>query len=157
MPVRFFVALCLLTAGVMLVESTDGTTFENISFVGRPQKTMWDMRVWDWIEVNAFVFNASFSDGKDVEVRVNPEFKTIGKAEKQAKKYTEIIGRVPRLFRERLEILDLNNGTWLEGGSASGNSDRRSINLNTGIGEDLIKAGTIENLFIFLGTYSSIN
>jgi len=180
MSVRFFVALCLLTAGVMLVESSevcdpsanptlkkdlnsttpfqgtlwdfpniirkeDGTTFENISFVGRPLKTMWDHRVipQDWIEVNAFVFNASFSDGKDVEVRVNPEFETEGKAEEQAKKYSEIIGRVPRLFRERLEILDLNNGTWWEGGSASGNSDRRSINLNTGVGEDLIKAGFV--------------
>lgn len=133
------------------------TKFKSLSFIGREQRKMYDRRAqiegdpWSgWIQVEAFIFKSVFSDnmGVPLEIRVNPEFGTEAKAKEQALRYSQILGQSPLEFRARLEIMDLNKGTWSDGGGGGGNHERKSLNLNTGHGEDMIEKKTIHNFFI---------
>lgn len=135
------------------------TKLKEVSYVGQEQRMMWDYRVMQWIYPQAFVFTSIFSDNKDVplEVRVNPEFGTEEKALEQAVRYSEILGQIPLEFRARLEILDLSAGTWSDGGRGGGNYGRKSMNLNTGCGEDMIAKGTINNFFFHEGSHVSFD
>ena len=62
-----------------------------------------------WITVNAFLFTASYSDHSSVEFRCNPEF-GYNDAYAQASKFANALGRIPELFRSRVDIFDLNRG-----------------------------------------------
>ena len=89
---------------------TDPTSFSNIVYAGQQSRVMWDYRNGgNWITVNAYLFTARFHDQTDVEVRCNPEFRQ-EEAQIQAEKYAKALGRIPKVFRSRIEILDLNKG-----------------------------------------------
>ena len=48
-------------------------------------------------------------------------------------------------------------GTTADGGGGGGNFHRKSINLNTGAGEEMEKAGSIEEFFVHEGTHASLD
>ena len=88
----------------------DPTAFTSVTYAGQGARLMWDYRNGgSWITVNAHLFTAKFNDHADVEVRCNPEFGEKD-AKIQAEKYCRALGRVPEVFRSRVEILDLNKG-----------------------------------------------
>ena len=62
-----------------------------------------------WITVNAWLFTASYSDHSSVEFRCNPEF-SYSDAYAQASKFANALGRIPEVFRSRVDIFDLNRG-----------------------------------------------
>ena len=62
-----------------------------------------------WITVNAWLFTASFRDHSNVEFRCNPEF-SYSDAYAQASKFAGALGRIPEVFRSRVDIFDLNRG-----------------------------------------------
>ena len=87
---------------------TDPTALTSIDYAGQRSRVMWDYRNGgNWITVNAYLFTARFKDHADVEVRCNPEY---GREDAyvQAEKYAKALGRIPEVFRSRVEILDLN-------------------------------------------------
>ena len=71
---------------------------------------MWDNRN-GWIDVNAYLFTATFSDHSNVEFRCNPEY-DYSDAYNQASKYANALGRIPEIFRSRVDIFDLNRGKY---------------------------------------------
>ena len=48
-------------------------------------------------------------------------------------------------------------GTAAEGGRAGGNFHRRSMCLNTGYGDGIVKQGNIEELFVHEGSHASLD
>ena len=64
-----------------------------------------------WIDVNAYLFTATFSDHSNVEFRCNPEY-DYSDAYNQASKYANALGRIPEIFRSRVDIFDLNRGKY---------------------------------------------
>ena len=93
-----------------ITRNTDPTAFTGVTYAGQQSRRMWDYRNGgSWITVNAHLFTAKFNDHADVEVRCNPEFGEKD-AKIQAEKYCRALGRIPEVFRSRVEILDLNKG-----------------------------------------------
>ena len=66
----------------------------------------------DLERTSAFLFSADFSDDLIVEVDVHPEAcrEDVEEAEVLALTYAEVLGRIPRLFRENITNLHLRPG-----------------------------------------------
>ena len=88
----------------------DPTSFTGVQYAGQGSRLMFDGRYGGrWITVNAWLFTASYSDHSSVEFRVNPEF-AYGDAYSTASKFASALGRIPEIFRSRVDIFDLNRG-----------------------------------------------
>lgn len=90
--------------------NTDRTAFTGITYAGQQSREMFDGRYGGkFITVNAYLFTARFNDHSDVEFRCNPEY---GRTDAfvQAEKYAKALGRIPEVFRSRVDIFDLNRG-----------------------------------------------
>ena len=66
-------------------------TFQSLYYSGQEKRTMFDRRVNDWIEADAYLFPATYKVNLTVEFEVNPEFKNPDDAEVYAQKYAEVI------------------------------------------------------------------
>ena len=60
---------------------------------------------------NAYVFSASYSDHSNVLFRCNPEF-GYSEAHRVASHYANALGRIPLIFRSRVDFFDLNRGKY---------------------------------------------
>ena len=78
-----------------VITENDPTAYRSLADAGQGFRTMFDRRSDGWENLNAFLFTASFSDGDDIEVQVNPEFSDVDSARAQALKYATVIGRLP--------------------------------------------------------------
>ena len=61
---------------------------------------MFDRRQNRFVTYNAFLFDAAFTDGFGLEIQVNPEFQTFDAVRQAAKKYSWLIGQLPRALRQ---------------------------------------------------------
>ena len=114
-----------------IITKKDPTTFQNLVFIEEKNIKFWDRRKattsgWDESNFKVFIFKATFEKGHDVAIRVNAEFKTKDKAEKQALKYGTIVGQLPNFLRENLKTVTIHKGNEATGG---GNND---ILIHTG-------------------------
>ena len=108
------------------------------------------------ITIKAYTYKARFLDSPKVEFRLNPEF-SLTEAKAQASKYAKALGRIPKIFRARLNSFAIHKGSIAEGGHAGANFVRRSISINTGFGDQRFRDGNIEELLIHEGTHVSLD
>ena len=72
--------------------------------------------VWDYrnggglIHIKAHLYKVKFSDSGSVEFRCNPEF-SLKESKVQVKKYGQALGRIPKIFRSRLDSFAIHKGT----------------------------------------------
>lgn len=99
-----------------IITDSDPTTFIDLSYAGRGARTMFDRRVNDWVMLSPFLFNASYDDGLSIEIQVNPEFASADIAEIEARKYGEVIGKIPTVLRKDVETVWIHKGLKLYGG-----------------------------------------
>ena len=121
-----------LRTGCDVVTKKDPTIFQNLSFIYKKsvdgydrRKELYQDRVTSnneggWINFEAFIFRAEFEKGPDIHIRVNSEFKTKKKAEKQALKYAKIAGQSPQFLTRALKVITIHKGNKGWGGSRSG-------------------------------------
>ncbi|MDA9749068.1 hypothetical protein N9U75_02840 [Pelagibacteraceae bacterium] len=64
-----------------------------------------EMKVFD-----AFIFNASFEKSQDILIKVNAEFKTQEKAEKQALKWAKMYGQMPYFLKQNVRYIVVHKG-----------------------------------------------
>ena len=114
---------------------------------------MFDRRPNDWIEIDAFLFDAGFDNGTVVEVQVNPEFGDRSGAEEQAQRYATAIGRLPAGLRAELRNVWIHKGgpEHLLGG---GNNN---ILIHTGEAENLSRRGTLEEALLHEAAHTSLD
>src|SRR5262249_41735063 len=98
-----------------LITSADPTTFTGLTAEGRGIRRMFDRRVNDFIELNAFLFNATFSDGLWTEIQVNPEFGEAD-ARAQAERFAPVIGQLPTVLRSQVRTVWIHQGVEPFGG-----------------------------------------
>ena len=115
-----------------VITKKDPTIFQNLSFIYKKsvdgydrRKELYQDRVTSnneggWINFEAFIFRAEFEKGPDIHIRVNSEFKTKKKAEKQALKYAKIVGQSPQFLTRALKVITIHKGNKGWGGSRSG-------------------------------------
>ena len=134
-----------------IITSSDPTTFQGLAFEGQGARTMFDRRVNNWISVQAYLFGASFDDGRTAEIQVNPEFGGSDAARVEAEKYAEVIGRLPTALRNDVETVWIHKGTEPFGG---GNN-----NLLIHVGQaDLYAAdGILEETLVHEAVHTSLD
>ena len=86
----------------------DGTEYESVGYNGQAYVSMWNRTIFE--ETFAFIFSAQYNDGHVVEVAVHELFGNEEEAEYQANRFSDVMGRVPLLFREKIENLYLRPG-----------------------------------------------
>ena len=104
-----------------ILTKKDTTTFQSLSYINKDKINFWDRRTaksggWNKSNFEVFVFKAIFDKNKDVTVRVNSEFKTKEKAEKQALKYAKMVGQTPNFLRTSLKTITIHKGNKSWGG-----------------------------------------
>ena len=101
-----------------IVTPEDPSVFAGVSYVGRGKRRMGDRRVSDYfVEHEAFLFKATYEDGFEVEIQVNPEFETSEAAMVEAQKYGWLIGQMPRVLRgPELQMVWIHRGDEAWGG-----------------------------------------
>ena len=120
-----------------IVTKKDLTSFQKLTFEEEGKKIRsWDRREetssgWKKSEFKVFIFKATFEKGHDIIIRVNAEFKTKKKAEKQALKYGKRVGQLPNFLRKNLKIITIHRGDkrW------SGSSDGIMVHTNYFVGD----------------------
>jgi hypothetical protein len=99
-----------------IVTAADPTCFESLTAAGRGMRVMFDRRVNDWVNRNAFLFEARFDDGLRIEVQVNPEFGTEDAARAEALRFMHATGQLPHALRREVRTMWLHKGLQPFGG-----------------------------------------
>jgi len=134
-----------------IITSADPTTFSGLTDTGQGLRTMYDRRVSDWISANAYLFEATFDDGLNAEVQVNPEFGSVDAARLEAGKYAEAIGRLPKALRLDVETVWIHQGTQPFGG---GNNN---LLIHTGQAALYQADGILEETFVHEAAHTSLD
>lgn len=133
-----------------ILTSADPTSFVSLTFAGQAERVMFDRRTASFETFTPYLFEALYGADTRVEVQVNPEFSR-DEAEEQALRYAEPLGRVPAFYFRDLETLWIHAGDELAGG---GNNN---ILIHTGGGEDYIRDGILEELYLHEGAHTSLD
>lgn len=134
-----------------IIVPSDPTTFQAAPSAGQGLRTMFDRRVNDWITVNAYLFNASFSDGLTTEIQVNPEFGSVDAATVEAEKYGRVIGQLPHVLRTDLQTVWIHQGVQLFGGG------NHNILIHTGQSALYEQDGILEETLVHESSHTSLD
>ncbi|MFK7981989.1 MAG: T9SS type A sorting domain-containing protein [Saprospiraceae bacterium] len=134
-----------------IITPEDPTTFLKLEDAGRGIRTMFDRRVNDWINVNAYLFNATFDDGLSTEIQVNPEFGGTEAALSEAEKYAPFIGQLPTVLRKDAETVWIHKGVNPFGGG------NRNILIHTGQAALYVEDGILEETLIHEASHTSLD
>jgi len=136
------------------------TRFKALTYARQETRKMFDRRTADFITVNAYLFNAEYSDDlnlngskevrSNIEVQVNPEFK-FKKAKEYAEKYANVIGRLPKALRRDVQTVWIHNGDKPFGG---GNNN---LLIHVEQGETYIRDGILEEILIHEACHTSLD
>ncbi len=99
-----------------IITENDPTTFIKLKYAGRSVRSVFDRRVDRFIRVQVYLFNAIYSDTKNLQIQVNPEFGKKSQARAQALKYAKVMGRIPNCLRRNLKTVTIHDGYQPFGG-----------------------------------------
>ena len=134
-----------------IITASDPTTFQTLQSIGQGSRTMFDRRANAWVELQAYLFDANFSDGLSAEVQVNPEFGSIEAARVQAEKYAIVIGRIPKVLRTSVSTVWIHKGVEPFGG---GNNN---LLIHVGQGDLYLAQGILEETFVHEAAHTSLD
>jgi hypothetical protein len=115
-----------------------------LNYAGQEIREMFDRRINSFIKLNAYLFNAEYSDDLKIEVQVNPEFMSQDKAREHAEYYAIVIGQLPKALRLRVEKVWIHNGEEPFGGNYYANS----LLIHVQQGDKYITDGILEEIII---------
>lgn len=134
-----------------IITEADPTTFVKLTDAGRAVRTMFDRRVDNFITVNAYLFDASYSDGLRIEVQVNPEFGSVEAARTEAATYAPVIGRLPNYLRADVETASIHEGVQPFGG---GNNN---LLIHVGQADAYVADGILEETLFHEASHTSMD
>ena len=134
-----------------IITPSDPTTFHGLTPRGQGLRSMFDWRVARKIQVNAWLFDAMFSDGLSAEVQVNPEFGEDA-ARAEAEKYTVVIGRLPQALRVSRQFVMIHRGVHPAGGGSDG-----SLLIHTDQAVQYEAGGFLEEILVHETAHTSLD
>ena len=134
-----------------IITASDPTTFQTLTPKGQGTRTMFDRRVNAFIQLNAYLFDATFSDGLVAEVQVNPEFGDTETARVEAEKYAIVIGRLPKALRVSVATVWIHKGVNPFGG---GNNN---LLIHVGQADLYVADGILEETFVHEAAHTSLD
>ncbi len=135
-----------------VIEPSDPTRLESITYAGRGERLINDRRVAGQITVNAYLFDVRYA-GQVVEFRVNPEFGSIEAAQAEVEKYAPALGRMPAVLLPGIRYVDIAAGDELWGALVR----QGKILIHTGIVDHRLRASFIEETFVHEATHTTLD
>lgn len=134
-----------------IITATDPTALTNLTYAGQDMRLMFDRRANEFLTLNAYLFHATFDDGLTAEIQVNPEFNTPTEAGLEARKYAEVIGRLPAVSRSQVQTVWIHQGIQPFGG---GNNN---LLIHTGQAELYAADGILEETLVHESSHTSLD
>ena len=134
-----------------IITASDATTFGGATYAGQGTRLMFDRRTNSFSNVSAYLFNATFSDGRTAEIQVNPEFGSAAAASVEALKYGPVIGRLPSALRDDVRTVWIHKGVQPFGG---GNNN---LLIHTGQADLYAADGILEETLVHEAAHTSLD
>ena len=122
-----------------------------MKYEGQKQREMFDRRRNSWIKNSAYIFNAIFSDGSNIEVQVNSEFSSSENAFNYAEKYSKVIGQLPNILRKDVRTV------WIHKGKNPFGGGNFNLLIHTDQGDEYISKGILEETLIHEASHTSLD
>lgn len=135
-----------------IITESDPTAFEYATPAGTGIRNMFDRRVRDMVDTEAYLFDAVYSDGLCLEFVVNTELGEFEDAEALVEQYAPIVGRLPGYLRRDVTAV------WMHPGDQvfAGGSD--IILIHTGAtAEYYIAEGVLEEVLAHEAAHTSLD
>jgi hypothetical protein len=104
-----------------IIKDSDPTSFVGLTYTGQAIRSMYDRRGDTTKEYNAYLFIATFDDGVEMEIQVNPEFEQTS-AMNQAETYARAIGQLPFTLRKHINYVFMHDGNYDWSGNYNGSN-----------------------------------
>lgn len=134
-----------------IITPSDPSSIKSTTYTGRGVRQVFDRRVNNWVNINAYLFNVIWNDGITSEAVVNPEFGSLDSAKVEAEKYARIIGQLPNCLRTDVDQIWINKGVQVFGGG------NKAILIHTGQSAIYEAAGFLEETFVHEATHTSLD
>ena len=92
-----------------IIEPSDPARLGSVTYAGRGERRVWDMRPRSWMTINAYLFDARYAE-QVVEFRVNPEFDSKEAAQAVIEKYVHALGQMPEVLLSGIKFVNINAG-----------------------------------------------
>jgi hypothetical protein len=129
-----------------IINSSDITIYEKYSYIGQEERLVYDRRVDKYINIDAYIFSATFKNDITINFQVNPEF-TLSEASKQIKEYATIMGQLPIVLLKNIETITIHKGVAAFGGG-------KDIVIHTGQAELYKKEKILEETLLHEAAHS---
>jgi hypothetical protein len=145
-----------ITAGTVfldpdIVTTSDPSAFVGLSYAGSGTTVMFDRRIDAFASFEAFLFDASFSDGLAAQIQVNPEFGSAAAAQLEAETYGWLIGQLPTALRTDLDTVWVHKGLQPFGGG------NRNILIHTDQAVAYAVGGFLEEVLVHEAAHTSLD
>jgi hypothetical protein len=134
-----------------IITASDPTLFRTITYAGRGKREVFDRRKDRFVTINAYLFNATYSDGLKIEAQVNPEFGSRTIARARARKYAIVVGRLPRVQRVEIRMLWIHKGKQPFGGGV------RHLLIHTGQSGEYERDGILEETLVHEAAHTALD
>ncbi len=144
------------TAFIMpnLITEADPTRFVAITDRGLESRNVFDRRVDDYVVMDVFVYEVSYSDGRTIAFMVNPEFGNIDASRQPVSYYAPVFGRLPNVLRRGLAYVWIHKGDNPFGGTPFDNT-HPAVLIHTGaLAQSYINQGVLEEILIHEATHA---
>lgn len=134
-----------------IITRDDPTTYVKLTYRGRGTREMFDRRTNKFSNVKAHLFTARYSDSKDIEIQVNPEFGGKTKARVHALKYSKVIGRLPKCLRRDVDTVWIHDGLQPFGGG------NRNLLIHVQQSKEYERDGILEETLVHEASHTSLD
>jgi hypothetical protein len=134
-----------------VIKTNDYSVLQSITYTGQGMRWMFDRRIDDWEQLNAYLFDVVFDDGLTTEVQVNPEFGSSSNAMVEANKYAFIMGQLPNCLRAELDKIWIHQGDESFGGGFNG------VLIHTGRSPEYEALGILEEVLFHEATHTALD
>ena len=134
-----------------IITADDPTLYVSLTDAGQGTRQVFDRRVNNWININAFLFTARYSTGREIEFQVNPEFGTQSQARDQALKFAPVIGRLPSVLLQDADSVTIHLGNQPFGGG------NRNILIHTEQSAAYEADGILEETLVHEASHTSLD
>ena len=135
-----------------IITQRDESSFVGLEYRGLGTETAYDRRRGGaWVTDEFFIFDVAYHDKDGTRVRVNTEFSTPEKAEKEAIFYAEAVGRLPSILLRDLATITIHAGNEDYGGG------NRDILIHTWRTRSYLADGILEETLFHEACHTSLD
>ena len=110
----------IVSNDIDFITADDSSFFTSLIYIGQSEKEMPDKRKEELMDLNTFIYEASFSDGNTVEIWCHSDFETDSVALIYAEKVTDPLGKLPEVMRKELDHVVIHQGDETAFGEGEG-------------------------------------